>query len=61
MLGEGLTDYINGNVSTAEKKFSVNSIKAKPKFCFSFHYNDGSSHSFVKGKECISLKLIVRM
>ena len=39
MLGEGLTDKINGSVGATEKKFSINFSKAKTNFCFSLHYN----------------------
>ena len=33
VLGEGLTDDINGSTGTAEKKFSIKFSKAKTKFC----------------------------
>ena len=32
-----------------EKKFSINFIKAKTKFCLSLHYNHNNSYFFVNG------------
>ena len=48
MLGEGLFYNINNSADAADKKFSMNFKKAKPKSCLSFHYNNDSSYSFVK-------------
>ena len=48
MLGEGLFYNINNSADAADKKFSMNFKKAKPRSCLSFHYNNDSSYSFVK-------------
>ena len=50
VLGEGSTD-INGSVSLAEKKFSINFSKAKETICLTFHYNDSNSYLFFKERE----------
>ena len=36
VLGKGPTDYINGSVGAAEKKFSINFSKAKKKILLKF-------------------------
>ena len=51
MLDEGPTFGINGRFSSAEKKVSINFIKANAKFCLSLHYNANNSYLFVNGKE----------
>ena len=61
VLGEGPTDDIDNSVGAAEKKFSIDFTKAKPKFCLSLNYNDDSSYLFVKGKIFIPLNLIMKM
>ena len=33
MLGESLTDGVNGSIGTAEEIFSIDFRKAKTKFC----------------------------
>ena len=57
MLGEGTTDDINGNVSTAEKKVSISFTKAKAKFCLSLHYNGDNISFFLNEKEIYNLKV----
>ena len=47
MLGEGLTDNINGSVGAAEKKFGINFSKAKTNFCLSMHYNGDNDCMFL--------------
>ena len=46
VLGEGLTDDINGSIGAVQKKFSINFSEAKTKFCLSFHYNSDNSYFF---------------
>ena len=57
MLDGGPTDYINGIVAAAEKKFSFNYSKAKAKFCLSLHYNGDNSYLLVNGKEICKFKV----
>ena len=38
LLGEGLTDRINGSIGVAKKKLSITFNKEKAKFCLSLHY-----------------------
>lgn len=61
MLGEKPTDDTNGCVGTSKKKFSINSTKAKKKFCLNLYYNDGSSYLFVNIKKSINLKPIIKL
>ena len=51
LLGEGLTDDINGSVGSAEKNFSIKFGKAKTKFCLSLHYRSDSSYLLVYGEK----------
>ena len=57
VLDGGPTDYINGIVAAAEKKFSFNYSKAKAKFCLSLHYNGDNSYLLVNGKEICKFKV----
>ena len=61
VLDGGPTDYINGSVAAAEKKFSFSYSKAKAKFCLSLHYNGDNSYLLVNEKETISLNPIIKM
>ena len=56
VLVEGLTHGINRSFGSAEKKFSINFIKANTKFCLSLHYNAHNSCLFVNGKEIFIFK-----
>ena len=47
MLGEGLSDDINGSIGAAEKKFSIYFSKSKTNFCLRLHYNHDNSYLFV--------------
>ena len=44
VLGEGLTQGVNGSTDTAEKKNSINFSKPNAKFCLSLHYNADESY-----------------
>ena len=39
ILGEGITQGLDGTTLTAEKMYSVNFTENNNKFCLSFHYN----------------------
>ena len=56
ILGEGPTFVINESFSTSEKKFGINVIKAKRKFCLSFHYDADNSYLFTNGKGIYKFK-----
>ena len=56
VLVEGLIHGINGSFGSAEKKFSINFIKANTKFCLSLHYNAHNNYLFVNGKEIFKFK-----
>ena len=58
MLGEGLTDNINGSIDTAEKTFSISFSKAKAEFCLSLNYN-GNNSCLLTEKTSVSLKLMI--
>ena len=60
MLDEGLTDDINGSVSTAEQTFSIKFSKEKTKFCLSLHYNHDNSFCFLTNKKSMTLKPIIK-
>ena len=51
MLGERLTDGINGSIGPAEEIFSIDFRKAKTKFCSSLYYNGDNSYLFVNKKD----------
>ena len=61
ILGEGPTFVINESFSTSEKKFGINVIKAKKKFCLSFHYDADNSYLFINGKGICNLKLVIKI
>ena len=47
MLGEELTDDINGGAASIEKKFCINFSKAKKiHSCLSLHCNGGNNYLF---------------
>ena len=48
--------HINGSFGAAEKKFNINFIKTKTKFCLKLHYNGDNSFLFIKRKEIYSFK-----
>ena len=49
VLDEGPTSDINGGFGSPEKKFSINFIKPKAKFCLSLQCNGDNSNLFVNG------------
>lgn len=51
MLGERLTDDINGSIGTAEETFSIDFRKAKTKLCFSLYYNGDNNYLFLNKKD----------
>ena len=56
ILGEGPTQGLDGTLLTAEKKYSINFIVTRKKFCLSLHYNGANSYLFVNGTEIIKFK-----
>ena len=56
MLGEGPTYGINWSFGSPEKKFSINFIKTKGKFCWSLQYNADNSYLFFNEKEIFKFK-----
>ena len=56
ILGEGLTQGVEGTTLTAEKIYSINFTASTRKFCLSLHYNGGNSCLFVNGTEIIKFK-----
>ena len=44
VLGEGLTQGVNGSTDAAEKNISINFSKANAKFCLSLYYNADESY-----------------
>ena len=56
ILGEGLTQGLDGTTLTAEKMYSVNFTAAKTRFCLSLHYNGANSSLFLSSKEIIKCK-----
>ena len=56
ILGEGLTQGLDGITLTAEKKYSINFTVSSRKLCLSLHFNETNSYLFVNGKEIIKFK-----
>ena len=56
VLSEGPNFGINGSFGLAEGKFSINFLKANPKFCLIFYYNADNNRLFVNGKEIFNFK-----
>ena len=56
ILGEGLTQGLDGTTLTAEKKYSINFTVSSRKLCLSLHFNETNSYLFVNGKEIIKFK-----
>ena len=56
MLGEGLTNGINGSIGAIEKKFSINFSETRTKFFLSLLDSEGNSYLFVNGKEIYKFK-----
>ena len=56
ILGEGNTQGLDDTTLTAEKKYSINFIATRKKFCLSLHYNGANSYLFVNGTEIIKFK-----
>ena len=56
ILGEGNTQGLDDTTLTAEKKYSINFIATRKKFCLSLHYNGANSCLFVNGTEIIKFK-----
>ena len=56
VLGEGITQGLDGTTLNAEKKYSINFTKSNTKFCWSLHYNGADSYLFVNGTEIIKFK-----
>ena len=48
ILGEGLTQGLNDNTTTAEAKYPINFTQPRKRFVLSLHYNRNSSFLFVK-------------
>ena len=57
VLGDRLTQGLDGTMQTAEKKYSINFTMGRNKFCFSLHYNGANSYLFVNGTELIKFKV----
>ena len=55
-LVEGLAHGINGSFGSAEKKISINFIKANTKLCLILRYNARNSYLFVNVKEIFKFK-----
>ena len=51
VLGEQITDDVNGSIGAAEQKFSINFSEARTKVCLSLHYNHNNSYLSVNGKK----------
>ena len=53
---EGSTQGLDGTTLTAEKKYSINFIVSRKKFCLRLHYNGANSNLFVNGTKIIKFK-----
>ena len=51
ILGEGPTQGLDDTTLTAEKKYSINFMESRKKFCLSLYYNGSNSYLFVNGVE----------
>ena len=56
LMGEGLTQGINGTTIYAEKKFYRNFTDFGKKFMSSLHYNGDDSYFFVNGRQELKFK-----
>ena len=56
IIGEGITQGLDGATLTAEKIHSVNFTENNKRFCLSLHYNGANSYLFVNDKEIIKFK-----
>ena len=48
ILGEGLTQGLNDNTTTAKAKYPINFTQPRKRFVLSLHYNRNRSFLFVK-------------
>ena len=56
LLGDGLTQGLDGTTFTAEAKYSINLTKSNRKFCLSLYYNESNSFLFVNAIEMYQFK-----
>ena len=56
LSGEGPSEGINGGVSAAEKKISINFSKANTKFCLSLYYSGNEGYLYVNKIEIYTFK-----
>ena len=51
LSGDGPAQRLDDTALTAEKKYSINFIESRNKFCLSLHCNGVNSYLFVNGVE----------
>ena len=51
LSGDGPAQRLDDTTLTAEKKYSINFIESRNKFCLSLHCNGVNSYLFVNGVE----------
>ena len=56
VLGEDLTQGLDGTTLTAEKKYSINFTKINTNFFLSLHYDQAGSYLFFNGTEIYKFK-----
>ena len=56
ILGEGITQGLDGTTLIAEKMYSINFTENHKKFCLSLHYNGANSYLFVKVQKLLNSK-----
>ena len=54
--GKDFTQGINGTTIYAEKTYSINFTKSRPRFCLSLHYNGDNSYLFINATEICKFK-----
>ena len=56
IIGEGLTQGLDGTTLTAGKMYSISFNENNKNCCLNLHYNGANSYSFVNGTEILKLK-----
>ena len=56
ILGKGTTQGLGEYSLTSEKRYSINFMVIKKKFCLSLYYNGANSYLFVNGTEIYKFK-----